>query len=139
MSKVVINGVELELDMLDADVVERYEKSFNALQDQIQLSNYEGLSQAEGMRRMCRSVEEYFDSLFGAGTAEKVFGKANNHLGAHLAAFSQTNEFAESVTPEMEAITNRYSPQRLQARNKQRPKKGKKQRYNNRPQPYYRQ
>ncbi|MFR7668509.1 MAG: DUF6673 family protein [Mediterraneibacter faecis] len=42
------------------------------------------------MRYQCACVNEYFDKLFGAGTAEKVFHK-NNNLGIRMEGFAQVN------------------------------------------------
>lgn len=138
MSKIIVNDVELELDMMDADVFERYEQCSNELQKKIEQTDYDSMSTADGMRFQCRAVERFFDSVFGAGTAKVVFGEKNNHLGQHVDAFAKTTELAKDVNSGLNSIADRYSPQRIQARN-QRPKKGKKPRYNNRPQPYYRQ
>ena len=140
MSKVIINDVELHLDTMDADVFERYETCSRELQRQIAQKDYEGMSAAEGMRFQCRVVENFFDEVFGPGTAKAVFGEHNNHLGNHLDAFAKTTDLARAVNNGLNAIAAQYSPQRLEARNQpHKPKKGKKPRYNNRPQPYYRQ
>ena len=51
MSKVTINGVDLELDLMDADVVEKFEDLNKWIVKKIQDPNaYEGLSTADGMR-----------------------------------------------------------------------------------------
>ena len=139
MSKVVINDVELHLDTMDADVFERYEKCCLELHKQIDQKDYSSMSTADGMRFQCRAVENFFDEVFGAGTAKALFGEGNNHLGNHLDAFAKSTEFARDVNNGLNTIAARYSPQRIQDRTYQRSKKGKKQRYNNRPQPYYRQ
>ena len=138
MSKVIINDVELHLDTMDADVFERYETRVKELHHQISQKDYSRISTAEGMRFQCRVVEKFFDDVFGTGTANAVFGEGNNHLGDHLDAFAKTTELARNVNDGLNAIAAQYSPQRIQDR-AQRPKKGKKQRYNNRPQPYYQQ
>ena len=68
-----ILGVELELDLFDADVIEVYEKENKRVVDRIQDNGrYEGKSTAESIRYQCGVVNDFFDSLFGAGTAEKI-------------------------------------------------------------------
>ena len=48
MSKVTINGVDLELDLMDADVVEKFEDLNKWIVKKIQDPNaYEGLSTAD--------------------------------------------------------------------------------------------
>ena len=73
MSKIEINGVELELNLLDADVVEEYERLTKKIVARIQNKKaYEGKSNAEAMRYQCRCVDEFFDGLFGPGTSEEL-------------------------------------------------------------------
>lgn len=74
VSKVNINGVELEINLLDADVIERFEQLNKDISKKIQDPKaYEGKTTAEGMKFQCRCVEEYFDALFGLGTSNRVW------------------------------------------------------------------
>lgn len=126
MEKVNINGVELELDLLDADVVEKYENLNKEIVEKIKdPANYEGLSNADGMRFQCRCVEEYFDKLFGYGTSEKVFPK-NNNLGIRMEAFGQITSLSKQSTERIHDIQNKYAPERAMNRAERRAKnKGK--------------
>lgn len=131
MSIITINDVELELDLLDADVMEKYETLNNWIIEKVnEPTQYDGLSTAEGMRLQCRRVDEFFDKLFGAGTAEKLFHGSNN-LGDRLEAFGEVSRASDDMGENIVKITEKYGAGRLQNR-EQRRHKGKKQQYHNR-------
>lgn len=120
MSKVTINGVELELDLMDADVVEKFD-NLNA-EIAVEIKNpehYEGLSNADCMRVQCRMVDSYFDRLFGEGTADRIFPKRNN-LGDRMEAFGQTVSMAKEQGSIMDSMTEKYTGQRVQNREQRR-------------------
>lgn len=126
VSKVTINGVELELNLLDADVIEKYENLNDEIMKKIQDPKaYEGKSTAEGMRYQCRCVERFFDALFGEGTSERVFPK-NNDLGNRLEAFGETAKLAKSAGTELNTIIDKYAPGRVQNRAERRAAQKKK-------------
>lgn len=127
MSKVTINGVDLELDLMDADVVEKFEDLNKEIKKKIQDPQaYDGLSTADGMRYQCRCVDEYFDALFGIGTAEKVFHK-NNNLGIRMEGFAQVTALSGEVKTFMDDLATKYGAGRVQNRQQRRAeqKKGK--------------
>lgn len=116
MSIININGTDLELDLLDADVMERYERLNRDIVVKIQEpTQYEGLSAADGMRLQCRYVDGFFDDLFGPGTAEKVFGGGSN-LGVRLDAFAQVASESEGIRGQLTSITDKYGIGRVQNR-----------------------
>lgn len=120
MSKVIINGVELELDLMDADVVERFD-NLNA-EIAVEIKNpehYEGLSNADCMRVQCRMVDSYFDRLFGEGTADKIFPKRNN-LGDRMEAFGQTVSMTKEQDSIIASMTEKYTGKRVQNREQRR-------------------
>ena len=67
-----INGLSLELDLNDADTSERYEKAFEAMQSSESRLPKDG-KLSERIRAYCKLFRELFDTLFGAGTSEKIF------------------------------------------------------------------
>lgn len=134
MSSITVNGVELELDLMDADVMEKYEKLNQEIVEKVQEpSQYHGLSNAEGMRLQCRHVDRFFDSLFGAGTAQKLFGGGNS-LGMRLDAFAQVSQMSSDIDKRVNELTSKYGIGRIDRRNGPQDfqKKRKKQGYNNR-------
>lgn len=134
MSKVTINGVDLELDLMDADVVEKFEDLNKWIVKKIQDPNaYEGLSTADGMRYQCSCVNEYFDELFGTGTAEKVF-KKNNNLGIRMEGFAQVTALSGEAKTFMDGLSAKYGSGRVQNRQQRRAeqRKGGKNKHQNR-------
>ena len=120
VSKVNINGVELELNLLDADVIEKFEGALADVQRKIQDPKaYEGKTTAEGMRYQCRCVEEYFDTLFGNGTSEKVFPK-NNDLGIRMDAFGQVTALSGTIKPQINTIQKEHRIVRVDVRPRKR-------------------
>ena len=126
MEKVNINGVDFELNMLDADTIERFEnlttETVNEIKDQ---SNYEGLSNADSMRFQCRTIERFFDDLFGAGTSGKVFpvspGKQqNNDLVSHIEAFGIAMQLSKESRERVRQLTTKYGPERTMNREERR-------------------
>ena len=120
MSKIEINGVELELNLLDADVVEEYERLTKKIVARIQNKKaYEGKSNAEAMRYQCRCVDEFFDGLFGPGTSEELFPKKGD-LAARMDGFGKAMEDSRNTVKE---IVGKYTPDRVQNRQQRRANK----------------
>lgn len=134
MSSITVNGVELELDLMDADVMEKYETLNQEVVDKVkEPTQYQGLSNAEGMRLQCRHVDNFFDKLFGDGTAQKIFGGGNN-LGVRLDAFAQVSQMSGDIDKRVNELTNKYGINRIDRRKGPQDfhRKRQKQRYNNR-------
>jgi len=127
MSEMEYNGVKLELDLLDADEMERYE---NALADTRTLisdqSQYEGKKNSEQMRIQISIIDDFFDNLFGKGTSGRMFGK-NADLRKRIDAFGMAANLGAQLTAEVNALKEKYNPERLPNREQRRKKK-----YNNR-------
>ena len=120
MSKMKFNGVELELDLMDADIMEKYEYELQKVVSDIQEpKQYEGKTTAQGMRLQCRHVNDFFDRLFGTGTASKLFEGSNN-IEKHMEAFGMATNMAKQVKDRTFEIMNKYGSQRIQNREERR-------------------
>lgn len=120
MSKIEINGVELELNLLDADVVEEYERLTKKIVARIQNKKaYEGKSNAEAMRYQCRCVDEFFDDLFGPGTSEELFPKKGD-LAVRMDGFGKAMGAMEDSRNTVKEIVGKYTPDRAQNRRQRR-------------------
>lgn len=120
MSKIVVNNVELTLNLLDADVMEKYEAAKQDLNTNLNdKTQYVGLSGPQAMRKQCRIIEAFFDKLFGIGTAEELFG-GNNDLGAHAEAFCQVFQMEKEIATEIHSISEKYGVARLANREQHR-------------------
>lgn len=121
-----ILGVELELDLFDADVIEVYEKENKRVVERIQNNGqYEGKTTAEAIRYQCGVVNDFFDSLFGDGTAEKIF-KGKSNIKDHMEAFGIVAKAAEDSNVEFNGVLDKYTPNRAERRQaeKQQQKQG---------------
>lgn len=79
-----INGVELELDLMDADVLDSVQDALENLTDESVESERVG----DMVRQPCITINKFFDAVFGEGASDAVFeGKMN--LVKHMDAFTQ--------------------------------------------------
>ena len=107
MADVNINGVTLQLDLLDADVVEKFEGLMDKYRADIN-SPDEGLSNADQMRRQIRLTDQLFDDVFGDGSAAKIFeGVKPGNLMARLNAVADLSTIHASSEKEIRKIQER--------------------------------
>ncbi len=115
-----ILGVELEYDFFDADQLEVYERENQKVASDInEPTQYEGKSTADALRIQCRIVDNFFDAIFGPGTAQKLFkGKAN--IRDHMEAFGIMTQGAMNARAEFDQIEDKYTPNRAERRQTER-------------------
>jgi len=111
-----INGLEFELDMSDADTLEKYNEAFEKLQVK-EKSLLKIGKQTDIIREYCKMFYELFDHLFGAGTGEKLFnGKHSARLCEEV--YEKFIDFARDQVKEVNQnrnrIANKYTPQKSQ-------------------------
>ena len=73
------------------------------------------MSNADGIREMCGIVKDFFDEVFGDGTAEKLF-EGKNNLAICMDAFGIVSSEAGKMKGQVNAITNKYNMNRAQRR-----------------------
>lgn len=74
------NNVELEVDMEDAEFLERYEAAFKKMGETEKTLQKIG-SQSEIVKEFCKMFYDLFDDLFGDGTGDQLFaGKMNSRI-----------------------------------------------------------
>ena len=80
MSQYKISNVSLEIDMEDADFQDKYVSAFNQIgETEKKLVKVGAVSDIT--RAYCDMYKEFFDYMFGLGTAESLFcGKANTRV-----------------------------------------------------------
>jgi len=115
-----ILGVELKFDFFDADQIEAYERENQKVVEDIKdPTQYKGKSTADSIRIQCRIIDNFFDALFGTGTAQKIFkGKAN--IRDHMEAFAIMSQGAANSKAEFERIEDKYNPNRAERRQTER-------------------
>ena len=107
-----INGYELEVDFTDADFIEKIEKYAKQVEENIEIKKPKNISMAEYIRKECQIVRDFFDNVFEAGTADKIFGNKYS-LSICVSTFQQFIDAKLRQQEELEQIVNKYSPERL--------------------------
>ena len=71
MSKKIweINSLSLELDLENADCMERYENAFDEMKKEVPKDGKASIR----IRAYCRLFRNLYDRIFGDGTSEKIF------------------------------------------------------------------
>lgn len=112
-------GVELELDIFDADVYETYEAAVNEVSRKVsENEELEGQKTSQKLRFQCVTIKEFFDEVFGSGTADKLFGGKNNIkdcVDAYLAVLKtfkdEAGDLTTSMTNSREELMRKYEPE----------------------------
>ena len=101
----LINGVEItDIDVCDYAVMERYEAAHDVVLEKSKQAKQVCKRRSELIKYQCKVVFEFIDTVFGEGTAKKVFGDSCN-LRTALAVYEEVtlavnkldNQFNESV------------------------------------------
>lgn len=122
--KIIINGVELEGNFMDADFLEPYEQAANEIgQKAAENANKPVSSLAESVREQCRTIDSYFDGIFGEGTSDKVFEGAKNDLMIHLEAVESLTKWANGEKKRLNDFVNKYTQRQNAAMNRQKAEK----------------
>ena len=109
----IINGVELNIDFTDADILERIEQGSKKIYDEAEeLKKQTNLSPAEGIRQECKILKDFLDYVIGEGTSEKLF-KGRNSLNECLKAYEDIINARKTQYDEFQTKISKYSPDRL--------------------------
>lgn len=109
MGKIVILGKQLDGDFYDADFIDAFEAATKKMRDRAAegaQTKYESLGDA--MRAQCKIAKDYFDEVFGEGTALELFGTGNN-LKLHMQAIADLTEQAMKNRKETNDFINKYT------------------------------
>lgn len=128
----IINNVELpDIDVSDALVMENYEAAHDKVAEKMNNLDVNGKRHSELIRIQCEAVFEFFEDVFGEGTAKKVFGESVNLttcLNAYESVVVEVNNLEKKVAGHYKAKFGNRQQRRNQNKGK------KKKHYNNRPQ-----
>lgn len=75
--KYKIKGVELEIDMDDADFQEKFDEAVKRMGEEEREVSKKTVAH-EATRAYCDMYDHFFDAIFGSGTSESMFGKKKN-------------------------------------------------------------
>lgn len=121
-----INGVELEIDLMDLDERERFEDCFINTNEEIQKITMKKTDKPiDQLREICDLISDFFDDLFGEGTSDMIFENNKYHIGKNLAAIQEVTK--EKIRQEKEfddmlkesasiSIDTQFKPNREQRR-----------------------
>lgn len=93
----IINSVELEFDVTNADTLDSYLTAVEVCAETANKMESPGSDQkkiVESYRYMCRAIRTAFDDIFGEGVGEKVCGAVDslrNHRDAYAALMKEYN------------------------------------------------
>lgn len=116
-----INGLSLELDLEDADCMERYENAFDKMSEEEKQIPKDGKASVR-IRAYCRLFRDLYDRIFGEGTSEKIFKGIPDNTDAYDEVYYKLLDFVTAqrnaaVTKRSEKMS-KYRPNRQQRRNK---------------------
>lgn len=115
-----------DIDVADALEMERYEKANDTVSEKMKQLDTNGKRRSELIRIQCTAIFEFFDDVFGEGTAKKVFGESVNLttcINAYEGVIVAVNKLDKAVGEQYKSKLGN----RQQRRNKH------KNHYNNRP------
>lgn len=116
-----INGLSLELDLEDADCMERYENAFDKMSEEEKQIPKDGKASAR-IRAYCHLFRNLYDRIFGEGTSEKIFKNVPDNTDKYNEVYFKFLDFVTAqrnaaVTKRSEKMS-KYRPNRQQRRNK---------------------
>ena len=111
----IINGVTLSGDLMDADFMEKFETGMKKMRDDaLATKGVQYESTAAHIRAQCKVVDTCFDDIFGPGTAAAVFqGKMN--VRDHLLALGQIIDWEAAEKKATNDMTNKYTQRQQNA------------------------
>lgn len=110
---ITINGVELDVEALDADFVERVQRAAEALGER---DSQIPEDPAASIRYQCACIRTFFDEVFGEGTGAAVLPKDNEAVA--FAAVEAVSVEALRQREEHRSRMQRYAPNRAKHRAK---------------------
>ncbi|HRR76975.1 MAG TPA: hypothetical protein P5191_09230 [Ruminococcus sp.] len=118
-----INGLSLELDLQDADVNERCEQAFEAMEKHERELPKDGKN-SERIRSYCKLFKDLFDDIFGSGTGDKLFENQPINVDAYEGVYFKFLDFIAAQRVGIEQKRNeRYAKYKPVNRQQRRAKK----------------
>lgn len=110
-----IRNVEVNFNFLDADDIEKFEKEAERVKYESERKGKEEMPLSQLVREECKTINIFFDNVFGQGTSEKLFGNKNN-LEEHIKAFEDIVQEKIEQQRGLQNTFDRYQPNREQRR-----------------------
>ncbi len=104
----LINGVEItDIDVCDYAVMERYEAAHDVVLEKSKQAKQVCKRRSELIKYQCEVVFEFIDTVFGEGTAKKVFGDSCN-LRTALAVYEEVTLAVNKLDNQFNEIVNNH-------------------------------
>ena len=114
-----INGLSLELDLQDADVNERCEQAFEAMEKHEKELPKDGKN-SERIRSYCQLFKDLFDDIFGRGTSEQLFEGQPTNVDVYEGIYFKFLDFVSvqrvGIAKEKSERLSKYKPVNRQQR-----------------------
>ena len=100
-----LKDIEVDFSFTDADDIERFENGAKKVKEKANNFKKTELSMSEAIKEECKIIDEFFDEVFGDGTANKLFN-GKKDLKEHIDMFADiVNEKLEQT----KAFQNMYN------------------------------
>ncbi len=115
-----IKGVQFDVDILDADVMERLEDAAEKIQKRVaEEKTKKHKRNSEFIRVFNGLTEDFIDEVLGEGSSEMIFHGSQNmmeHMEAYNGIFEAKKAAENEVAEFTETFNNTYSPNRAARR-----------------------
>lgn len=115
-----INGVEFDIDLMDADVMERLENAAEKIQKRVVEEKKKGHKKnSEFIRVFNGLTEDFINEVLGDGASDMIFSGSQNmmeHMKAYNGLFAAKDAAMAEVSEFEQNFKNNYSPNRAQRR-----------------------
>ena len=103
-----INGVTLQADFMDADFMEVFEPAIYEVREGVNKTKTMQGSVAAKYKVMNQSIETFFNTVFGEGTADSIFQGSKNIM-VHLEAVARIEEAQRAEKKQFNDLSNKYT------------------------------
>lgn len=111
-----LRNIEVNFSFTNADDIERLEEAIKKVKEKTEEYKGQEITLSEMIRKECKALDEFFDTVFGEGTSAKIF-EGRMDLQEHSELFVEVANEKIKQTRSMQDFYNRYMPNREQRRN----------------------
>lgn len=110
----IINGINLDVDFTDAEILEKIEKGSEKVDEAIKKfeENSENMKRSQVIIEMCTIMKNFLDDIFGEGISDKIFKKKYSLMEC-AKIYAMVIDEAKSQFNSFSDIAKKYSPERL--------------------------
>ena len=106
-----VNGMEVEFNIFDADVMEKVTKSVEKVQEELtSVGNVEG--EANQIRSMCQSIKVFIDETIEPGKGVEFCGEANDllkHIDVYEAVIGEIVRQRKALEERTKKLQTKYN------------------------------